>query len=147
MYYPHPPESDRYGNKEGQTWFKNAREARRIFTERMNTFMSTLNWWDIDLFWESNSDEDIYNSNYYDFKDWYTDGVTEISFIPNIVTSRNDLLITQLDHNELVKEEVGRMPSVYRENSWTIYRYDAIENTYVKVAQSSILQFNNNLVD
>ena len=50
-------ESDRYGNKEGQTWFKNAREARRIFTERMNTFMSTLNWWDIDLFWESNSDE------------------------------------------------------------------------------------------
>lgn len=138
-----------YGNGKYQSWFVNQREAKRIFAERINAFLSTINWWDIELFWQRKYDLPT-NGKFYGFVPWYSDDFNRDSneIITSVVKSRDALRTMNVPVGSLIRvnESVGRMPPVYKE-SWTIYRYLG-DNTYKKVGQDrSTLQLNKDFVD
>lgn len=138
-------EIQKYGNlnQPRQSWFKNIKEARRIFLERMNDILLKINVWDVDLFWERKVEGVLRETDVYHLVDWYHESFDSSTTITNLVNTRHELMTTYLEDGDIVKvqERVGRMPSVY-DRSWTVYRYLESDNTYQKVAQNkSTLQF------
>lgn len=149
---PSLSEVQKYGNKNQprQSWFKNTKEARRIFIENMNAVLIDLNIWDINLFWERLDENGIEReTDVYGLVDWYDPSFSPNTTITNLVNTRAEMLTTNLADGEIVKvqERIGRQPTVY-ERSWTVYRYLKDANTYQKVAeQDAAIQFKEYLAD
>lgn len=138
-----------YGNGRLQSWFKDPKEAKRIFVERINEYLLTLNWWDIEMFWERTHNIPL-DSKYFRLVPWYSESYQEDSneFISSIVDNRNALRTLNVSVGTLIRvnEPIGRMPPVYQ-GGWTVYRYLG-DNTYDKVAQDrSTLQFTQEFID
>lgn len=138
------PESSRYGAGQGQTWFVDLDAARKVFFENINEFISKLNIWDIELFWERLYGGIDTNTNLIEFIDWYDDSFDPSTVIVNLVSGRIETTLIPIENNEYVKviEPPSKKPSM-RNGGWTIFQYVEEDDTFKKVGQSNAtIEFN-----
>lgn len=132
------PESSRYGTNQGQTWFKNLNGAREVFFKLINEFITTINIWDVNLFWERLYGGIITTTDYIDIVEWNDESFNPNTVITSIVDNRVGVTAIPLFDGEYVKvlEDPSNKPSM-KNGGWTIYEYNKTDDSYKKVAQSN----------
>ena len=105
-----------YGNniRPRQTWFKDVKEARRVFAYKTNKILDDINL-DIEYpEWEKSFST---NSLIYDRKDYFISGYNNSIVINRTVDSINDIDTSLLNKNDVVKVNLDF------NNKWAIYVY------------------------
>ena len=99
--------------------------------------MTTINIWDIDLFWERTYGGLDTNTDFVSLIEWNHEEYDKNIIITSIVESRIDITLVPLFDGEYVKvlEPNSIKPSM-RDGGWTIYRYNKSDDSYTKMAQS-----------
>ena len=139
-------EKNRYGNKNNpmQTWFKDTKQARKIFHEIINEKLENINVWDVNLFWEEKVDNVKRDTTLYNLIDWSKEDFDSDVIIKNVIDNRNLLKTVPLNDGEyvIVNEATGRSLSG-QDSGKTIYRYIEEFDSYEKVFETlSALSFN-----
>lgn len=141
---PNLPETSRYGVNRGQSWFIDIDAARKVFFEKINDFITKLNIWDIELFWERLYGGIDSSSKLINFEDWYDEDFDPDVVITNLVNSRIEVTLIPMEDGDYVKviEPPATKPSM-RDGGWTIYEYIEEDDTFKKLGQSGgTLRFN-----
>jgi hypothetical protein len=108
-------ENMRYGNdiRPRQSWFKNIKEARRVFTYELNRILKTINL-EVDF---PNWDRNITTSTHWQKDDFYLPGYDKTIVINKIVDSFSDIDQSTLTKNDVIKVNIDN------NSKWAIYVY------------------------
>ena len=108
-------ENMRYGNdiRPRQSWFKNIKEARRVFAYELNRILKNINL-EVDF---PNWDKNITTSTYWQKDDFYLPGYDKTIIINKIADSFNDIDQSTLTKNDVVKVNIDN------NSKWAIYIY------------------------
>ena len=132
-------EFNRYGNKvrPRQSWFKNVKEARRVFAYKANEILSNIN---LDISypeWENG----FVNSAIYDKVDYFVSGYNNSIVIDRTVETYTDIDTSVLNRNDVIKVKLDH------NNKWALYIYGDREEILSGKASVATTTSNNETAD
>ena len=105
----------KYGNsiRPRQSWFKDIKEARRLFKYKANNILSRIN---LDVEYPG-WDKEITTSTLYDKVDFYLPGYNSSLIVNRIVDTASEIDTSVLNKNEVIKVNIDN------NSKWAIYIY------------------------